>query len=43
MAFWISLVYFQDKFSDPLYTVFLSAITGAVAGIIDNQTQVYNG
>ena len=41
MAFWISVIYFQLQFSDPLYTVFLAAITSAAAAVIDNQVNPF--
>lgn len=42
MAFWCSAIYFQYQFVDPMYTIFLAAITGAAAAIIDTQINPFS-
>lgn len=42
MAFWIGILYFHAQFTDPLYTVLLSACTSAAAAVIDDQINAYD-
>lgn len=43
LTFWLSLAYFHAQYSEIWYSILVAAIAAAVAGILDNQINLYNG